>query len=391
MKRHKILMVTPFFPPDKGGIADHVYNVTKRIENSGHAVTIVAPKSIRRKNVSSEESNVIRLNSVFFPGWPYSTLKSFSLPIDGGSKLNSLIRNSDFDIVHVHGHHYFLSWKAIKSAAKEGIPTVLTLHGMWALNPKRLGGKSKIEEIFNEYKFKDVLSYTNNIIGLTQNIINYAKKYGNNNSKYFIIPNGVDTSIYSENLSKKNIFRKKYNLDENKKIIFFCGRLEDVKGIKELVGAIKQLTTKKNFEVIIAGDGTLKNFVHNSLKSFSNVHILEWQPSSTIHELYIASDIFVIPSKFEALPLTLIEAMNAGLHVVYTEVGGIPDIVKQYNAKTLLREVTILEIAKTLEDLIGKSDILASSDSLEYARMFDWDKIAKQTIDVYDKCSFFKK
>jgi len=260
MEKYKILTVTPFFPPDKGGLSYHVYNVTKRMEEYGHKLTIVAPKSIRSKEHTSEGSNVIRLKSVFLPGWPYSTLKSFSFPLDGGSKLNSIIRNGDFDIVHVHGHHFFLSWKALEYAAKQGIPTVLTLHGMWALNPKKLGGKSKIEEIFNEHKFRKILLNTNMVIGLTENIINYAKKHGNDSSKYFVIPNGVDTSVYTENLSKKKFFRKKYNLDENKKIIFFCGRLEEVKGIKELVGAIKLLGNKENFEIVITGDGTLKKF-----------------------------------------------------------------------------------------------------------------------------------
>ena len=385
MKKYKILTVAPFFPPDKsGGLVNHIVNINTKLMEKGHDVTIIAPKHIAdKRNLKSEKFKVHRINSIFLPGWPYSTLKSFSIPIDLGRNIDSIIKNGDFDIVHAHGHHFPISWKAIDSASKRGIPAILTLHGMWALNPNVLGGRSGWEEYFNKHKFKKILSKTNAVIGLTDKIINYAKKYESKPVKHYIIPNGVNTQKYQKNIQRKTEFRKKYGLNQSSKVIFFGSRFEDVKGIVEFVQVIKSFPQKNNVEFLIAGSGTKEKFVHETLQNLQNVHILGWQAPDIMHELYIASDVCVIPSKFEGLPLALMEAMNAGLHILYTEVGGIPDIIKDYKEKTLLSEVSVPLFRDMLLKIISKSDLKADEESLSYARQFDWENIVDKTCQVY--------
>jgi len=388
MKKYKILTVAPFFPPDKsGGLVNHIVNINTKLMEKGYDVTIIAPKHIvDKRNLKSEKFKVHRINSIFLPGWPYSTLKSFSFPIDFGSGMDSIIKNGDFDIVHAHGHHFPVSWKAIDSASKRGIPAVLTLHGMWALNPNVLGGRSKWEEYFNKHKFKKILSKTNAVIGLTDEIINYAKKYESKPIKHYIIPNGVDTQKYQKNMQRKSEFRKKYGLNQSSRVIFFGNRFEDVKGIVEFTKVIKSFPRANDVEFLIAGGGSREKFVHNTLQNLKNVHILGWQAPDIMHELYIASDVCVIPSKFEALPLALMEAMNAGLHIVYTEVGGILDIIKNYNAKTLLPQVSVPLFKEVLLKIISNTFEKANETSLSYARQFDWKKIVDDTLLVYENC-----
>ena len=165
----------------------------------------------------------------------------------------------------------------------------------------------------------------------------------------------------------------------------FANRFEEVKGVIELVKAIKSFNTHKNLEFLIAGSGSLDDFVKKTLMNLKNVHFMGWQSSKTIHELYLASDIYIMPSKFEALPLTLMEAMNAGLHIVYTAVGGIADIIKDYNAKTLLQDVSVSEIKKVIQILSARSYVGADNNSLSYAQSFDWENITNDTLKVYEK------
>jgi glycosyltransferase involved in cell wall biosynthesis len=393
---YKILHITPSFPPDTGGIANHVLHLCLCLNKQGNNIQIVAPKHLSSKEIVLTEAfqhTIIRIRSFYLPGWPYPTLRSVSIPIDLGLKIDSFIRKGCFDIVHAHGHHYPISWMAIKTARKHGVPSVLTLHGMYSLNPYLLGGKTRFEELFNKYVIRRPLSNADAVIGLTKQITEFAKVLGGQESaaKYFTIPNGVNTQIYKENLPCRNEYRLKYNIQHGSIVILFRGRFEHVKGIIEFTKAAKNTVTKyqgKKVEVIIIGSGSLESEVKSIIRGIPAIHLLNWQPSDQIHELYIASDIFVNPSKAEGLPITIIEAMNACLHIVYTPVGGVPDVLEGYLPKTMLTDGSAAEIEKVLSSLIENHSFFRSKnmdDSFDYAQKFDWNNIAHNITEVYNK------
>ena len=166
-------------------------------------------------------------------------------------------------------------------------------------------------------------------MGLTDQITKYGKMISNNAARYFTIPNGIDTQVFAKNLSSKKDYRKKYGINSDAVVILFRGRFEHVKGIIEFVDAIKLIVQElgPNVEAVIVGGGTLEGKIRDNADSINGIHILGWQKEEDIHELYIASDIFVLPSRFEALPITILEAMNAGLYIMYTDVGGVSDIL----------------------------------------------------------------
>ena len=371
-----------------GGITNHVDNISKNLIGSGNQVTIVCPKNILSQSKLSYSDNirVERVSSIFMNDWPYQTLKSISFPIDAGKKIRNVIRKFNPDIIHVHGHHYPLSWTAIYYAKKYDIPCILTLHGMYALNPKSIGGKSFLEEIFNKLIFTRIIRKTDAVIGLTRTITEYAMRYGRNSSKYYTVANGVDTRLFYMNQSMKLEYRRLYGIREKSIVIIFRGRFEHVKGILEFTVSMRKLLDlfKDKVEVVIVGEGSLRDEVITSLSGVDGAHIYDWQPRERVHELYIASDIFVIPSKFEALPITVIEAMNSSLHIVYTPVGGIPDILHKYSAKTILRNGTPEEIQSVLKQLIESGISSPDQVSLAYAREYDWVGITKSLINVYE-------
>ncbi len=381
----RILHVTPFFPPDRGGIANHVYNLCSNLSVLGNEMHVASPRHIGSQ-FHREDQRRYSFTSFYLPGWPYPTLRSVSIPVDLGLKLDSTLRRERFDVIHVHGHHYPLSWMAINSAARQQIPSVITLHGMYALNPSVAGGKSTIEELFNKCIVSKVFHKANEIIGLTNQITTYAKDIAKESRPYHTIPNGVNTSIYEENRNKTKEYRSKYNISEESTVILFLGRLEQVKGITEFAKASAKICEQfENVEVMIVGEGSLESKAKSISRGHHRIHFLPWLPSDQVHELYIASDIFVIPSRFEALPLTVIEAMNAGLHIVYTAVGGISDILEGYLRKTMLADGSANDIVKTLSTLIPEYSAKEDDRSIAYARQFDWKNVAKQVEMIYSE------
>jgi glycosyltransferase involved in cell wall biosynthesis len=261
------------------------------------------------------------------------------------------------------------------------------MHGMYALNPKIMGGKTMLEQWLNKHIFTKIVAKTDAITGQTKQIIDYAKEIGKQSpTNYFTIPPGVNTHVYKENIMKKHEYRIKYNLHSDSIVILFIGRFEHVKGIIEFANAAKKIIKYKGkkVEVVLVGGGSLDYYVQSILHNIDGVHLLKWQPYNSIHELYIAADIFIIPSRFEALPLTLIEAMNAGLHIVYTPVGGMPDILQGYFPKTMLTATSIEEIHRTLITLLEDySPLQDMSKSFDYAQKFDWNNIASNVNRLY--------
>lgn len=106
-------------------------------------------------------------------------------------------------------------------------------------------------------------------------------------------------------------------------------RLDANKGIDWLIDVFAQ-TFKNNEKVSleIAGSGEMFDYLDNKLKSSEIYNIKLLGFINNIDHLLSNSDIFVLPSKFEAFPLSILEAMAYALPVIATDTGGVPDMVK---------------------------------------------------------------
>jgi glycosyltransferase involved in cell wall biosynthesis len=385
----RILHVTPFYPPSIGGISNLVFNICKELSKFNHDIHIITSRNIMNHDNYEERKSdkITEIKSIHFPGWPYSTLRNFSFPADMGFKINSIIKHDIFDVVHVHGHHYPLCWIALHSAHKNKIPTVLSLHGTYALDPTKVGGQSTIEDLFNKYIFKKILLKSDFVIGGTNQNIEYTRKYSSSYNRFRIIPPGVDSTKYKTNLDRKKEYREKFKISQTKIVLLFVGRFDDSKGALNFAKASELLMRKheNKFEVIMVGRGKLGDKVRSIAQGVEGIQILDWQPAENIHEIYIASDVFILPSKFEALPLSIMEAMAANLYIIYSNVGGVNEILQGYCKKNMLNSVTPEAISHACLTLYDLGIIKINSDSTSYTFSFDWKDTARRINDVYNE------
>ncbi len=98
----KILHVTPFFPPSIGGISNLVYNLCDALTKYDNNIYIITSRNRNLQNLprnnETKPKQLTEIKSIYFPGWPYSTLRNFSVPLDLGIKINSIIKDGHFDI-----------------------------------------------------------------------------------------------------------------------------------------------------------------------------------------------------------------------------------------------------------------------------------------------------
>jgi len=141
------------------------------------------------------------------------------------------------------------------------------------------------------------------------------------------IANGVDLHRYNRHMVKSEM-RKRMNLPESNTVIF-TGRLSPEKGVDFLIRSFVLLDKIKPCQLLIIADGPERKNIVRLIKEYnvSNSVML----TSAVEEIapYLgASDLFVLPSRFEGLSNSLLEAMSCGLPVVSTRVGGSKDLIQ---------------------------------------------------------------
>lgn len=200
-----------------------------------------------------------------------------------------------------------------------------------------------------------------------------SEVYSYPRNKIFVIYNGINPLIVPSHLAKK------YDL-------LNCGSLTDIKNQELLILAINELSNPK-VRACIVGDGPNMNRYKNLIES----KLLEKQislvgKSSDPAHYYFESKIFVLTSKTEGNPITILEAFDAGLPVVAPNVGGIPDLVDN-NVNGFLFEPTInsYQLAELLNKVLcldKKSLQKISENNKEKVKQWYMTNIAKQYVDL---------
>lgn len=135
------------------------------------------------------------------------------------------------------------------------------------------------------------------------------------------LPLGVNLDTFARTRSRAEA-RERLNLPQNRPIAFFVGSLFESKGIVELLAALGRLADKKILGVF-AGDGPLRPLV----EAAPNALAVGSMSQSGVRDYLEATDMVVLPSHREGLPLCLVEAGAMDLPVVATDVGSVVDLV----------------------------------------------------------------
>ena len=143
---------------------------------------------------------------------------------------------------------------------------------------------------------------------------------------------GVDTEKFKPNDEYRNKIRKKYNINQNDKVIIFVGRLNKDKGILDLVEAFQRIYSKKNIQnlhLFIVGDDeeNLIKKIKNKYKEIINkIHFVGFILNT--EEYFAASDIFCLPSYREGFGMSVLEAGSSELPVIASNIYGLQDSVE---------------------------------------------------------------
>jgi len=180
-----------------------------------------------------------------------------------------------------------------------------------------------------------MLKRASKVVILHENLIHYSKPYN-----YEVIHNGVYPEHYDNIKPCKEVIKIK----DNKFLITYVGRLDEVKGYKRLLDVSKQFPDC-NF-LFICGNKHIE-LQHQINKDYSNVTCINFRDN--VNEYLAGTDLYVLPSYAEGLPNTLMEAMSSGLPCIASDVGGVSTLLKTtFNTDEVL--------VKKIEDMINNKD-----------------------------------
>jgi glycosyltransferase involved in cell wall biosynthesis len=136
-----------------------------------------------------------------------------------------------------------------------------------------------------------------------------------------VIRNAVDFSRFTEISESKEAIRDRLNIPREAFVLGHVGRFEDVKNHKLLIEIFRELCRKReNSYLLMVGDGSLRTDVEAQLHQYGldgRYQILSHR--SDVPQLMKAMDVFVLPSKFEGLPVVLVEAQAISLRCVISD------------------------------------------------------------------------
>ncbi|HCR49191.1 MAG TPA: hypothetical protein DIW24_06160 [Bacteroidetes bacterium] len=262
--------------------------------------------------------------------------KTELLPIERPSKYNflfglrllKLFRRLKPDLVHFQDPRSRLLGGPITNIL--GIKSVYTFHMSPLLmphSPFKARVYTKIEKLYNRH-------FTDALIFVSKNVKDFYARLGllrTQKPNDFVIRNGIDSAPFLPLLAEKQQFRTAVRTQlqvlPETRLVLGLGRLTVQKGFDYLIQAIALLPSKglPPFKIILLGDGEARAQLHALAKTLEVEDALIWlgfQDKPQVREYLIAADLFVLPSRYECYPYSILEANAAQIPVLVSDVGG---------------------------------------------------------------------
>lgn len=199
-----------------------------------------------------------------------------------------------------------------------------------------------------------------------------------------VIPNGVDIEKFSRRISpdERRGIRERFGFSESDFIIVTASRLSLKNAVDDLIRALMHLP--ESYKAFILGEGEDESLLRNLVKE-SGLELRVVFAGRKTHDelpaLLQSSDVFVRASLSEGLGNAFLEAMAAGIPVIGTRVGGIPDFLKDGETGLFCETRNPVSIAEAVRHVREESDLqerLAKNGVKLVRERYDWNQVAER-------------
>lgn len=357
-----------------GGAQRYVFDLAREAKKAGHDVAVLC---------GGEGSLVTKLRSENIRVIP---IKGFGRDMDllrDATRLLFIlktVRNEKPDVFHINSAK--MGGAGIFSGRLLGVKKIIfTAHG-WAFNePRPLWQKMLI-------KFFSWLTVVgaHQTICVAESMREQISHWPFVQDKLVVVRNGIETF---ETLPRVEARRELGVHDEKTFLVGSLSELHPIKGLDVLIEAWDKFSREREVEFINMGEGEMRHNLEELVKLSHLEKSMTFRGYTENARKYLkAFDLFVLPSRSEALPYSVLEAGLAGIPVIASAVGGIPEIIESGANGILVEKENSDDLFSTLVLLYENADLrarLGSNLKHTIETEFTIQKMAKKTFEVYLK------
>ncbi len=293
--RYKVLTVSSYGPPHPGGLERAIFRIYHEVKKAGVQV---------RWLLSDAPPLPEKVDTIRVKVWNQLD-RHFGLPIPipkPSAYLRLYLEISRCDVVHLHDGYYFICMMAALMAKFHRKQIVITVH-IWDV-PYKKTVLQFAQRMALALMVKPTVLMADSIVTYNRYIFQKLTEM-KGNPRY--IANGIDPFFSKESArDKPDDIRIRLGLPVGKPIAIFAGRYSHKKGLNILREAA---TALPDILFVMCGTGVETP----ATWQLPNVHDFGWVDSNKLKELFLCSDLFLLPSRGEGFPLAVQEAMSCGL------------------------------------------------------------------------------
>ncbi len=359
-----IFLGTRGFPNVQGGVEKHCENLAVRLAAMGCRVTVFT----RRPYVDRSLKEYMGVRLVDLPAVRRKNLEALLHTFLGVFKCLKYKP----DILHMHGIGPGL---LIPLAKLFGISVVLTTHGSNYMHEKW----NRAQKVFLRLCEYISIRFADRIIAVSEDISRDIRKRYGREAQY--IPNGVQAV---ECVEPGNTLGK-YHLEAGRYILA-VGRIVPEKGFHDLVEAFRSVSAE-GWKLVIAGGadhtGRYSGELFKRMEQDERIVYTGFLSENPLRELYAGAGLYVLPSSYEGMPISLLEAICSGLYCIVSDIAanrsiGLPE--EHYFKAGDCRELA----GHINRAIIENKNVRMTRQQInELLEEYDWSRIAERTLKVY--------
>lgn len=352
-------MVTPRYFPFTGGVESHVYEVARRLVQSGAQVTVLTadPGGRLAAHETQGQIHIWRVRA-----WPARRDYYFA------PGLYQVIQQGDWDLIHIQSYHTLVPPLAMLAARRFKIPYVVTFHGG--------GHSSRFRNAARRWQralLRPLLARARKLIAVARFEIEfYGHELGIPGDRFALIPNGSDLPQVTPRPSPGDDLR-----------IASIGRLERYKGHQRILAALPQILEQQpNVRLWIAGSGPYETELRRLAMQLRVTDYLQIRAIPAPDRAAMAAELskaalVTLLSEYETHPIAAMEALALGVPVLVADTPGLRELAEQGLARSIPLASSATQVAEAVLENLRHPPLRKA------VRLPTWDDCAASLLALY--------
>lgn len=378
-----------------GGTESVVWNIAKQQKAQGLTPEILCTAALDKIGTEVIEGITIRRFPCFYPYFPMPEKDRLALDKKGGNpfspELMKALQKGKFDIFHIHAGGRLANY-TLRLAKKISVPALMSLHGGSCAIPQQ-EMELMLKPLKHKFSYGGIVdrlcrmrktpeSQADVLLALSREEVEKLKKrYPEKQVELF--PNGI---LHRE-LPEAGVFRKKYNIPDDKKLLLCISRIDYQKNQKILLELLKKYD---DTHLLLIGPVTAQWYLDEILTEAENADtkkrltIIPGLPPDSIELLKALKTAycFILPSRHEPFGIAALEALDAGLPLIASAVGGLRDFLFDGENALLFEDNNVDSLLKAYNRLDSLREQIIAGGRVTAAE-YNWQSISAKLTDIY--------